>query len=126
MCIRDSKLIYSHLGSPQSKKRFFKMSLNVESPSQIDFYYTPDFSYGDAEQPAAISQNSEIESSGGLWNFSEWYSFFWSNPAVARIDEYFDGNGFNVSMAFHTNTKNIRPYTIQSLTYHFTPRGWER
>ncbi|MCP3674993.1 MAG: hypothetical protein GY829_11065, partial [Gammaproteobacteria bacterium] len=117
------KTSFAHFGMPQQKKRFFKVLMEIDSPSPVVFSFATDYDYGTDYYPTSREKSDTVNSGGGTWDVHNWDEFLWSSQIVDELEVHLDGTGKNISMVISTLTKNTRPYVIQSITYHFAVRG---
>ena len=117
---------FANLKSPENNKRFFKVIMLMDSPSQITMQFTPDFSYGDTSYLSPLTQDIIGVSGGGIWGVDFWGSFLWSEAVVGSATAYIDGSGNNMSMLIYTSDIYAQPHTLQTMMLHYEVRGLKR
>ncbi len=123
------RLVYCHCGTSRQKKRFHKITLQVDAPDVVPIQFYPEFSYGDVNQPDQGGEGEvppEVKTGGGIWGSSFWGEFFWDTQFVGEMEAYLDGQGINASILMRGESNFERPHTLSSLTYNYTPRGLKR
>lgn len=123
------RLVFCHCGSPRVKKRFHKVTFQMDSPDVTPIQFYPEFSYGDTAQPAqvgAVDPLAEVQTGGALWGGATWSQFLWDSQYVGEIEAYIQGQGINISVLVRGESNYERVHTIKSCTYNFTPRALKR
>jgi hypothetical protein len=117
---------YNVLKSPSYKKRFRKLTIELDAPNYITLYVTPEFTYGGSAAQQSSGQELSVNASGGTWDLDAWGSFVWDGPFVSTGEAIIDGSGLSISLAFyHTGIYDI-PHTIQGAIIHYSIRGLQR
>lgn len=117
------RLPFNQLKSPQRKKRFRKMVIDVDAGSQATINYSVDFDYG---EKGSAEQSELIYGSGGYWGVAEWGGFTWTSPTVSRIEGYIDGSGRNLSILVRHNSSADPSFTLQGIQLNYSLRGLQR
>jgi len=123
------RLVFCHCASPRIKKRFHKITFQVDATDPIPIAFFPEFSYGDIEQPAQIGEGEvppRVQTGGGIWDTAFWSAFFWDAQFVGEMEAYIDGQGINASILLRGESNYERAHTLKSATYNFTPRSVKR
>jgi len=123
------RLVFCHCASPRQKKRYHKVTFQIDSPDTIPIQFYPEFSYGDISQPSQSGEGEvppKVQSGGGVWDRDNWGEFVWDAQFVGEMEAYIDGQGINVSVLLRGESNYERPHTLQSATYNFTMRGLKR
>ena len=121
--------VFSHCKSPRQKKRYHKVTFQIEAEDSPPLEVLPEFSYGDLQQPilAGTITPPEVATGGGIWGSTDnWSEFFWDGQFVGEVEAYIEGQGINVSVLVRGESNYERVHTLKSCTYNFTPRGLKR
>jgi hypothetical protein len=121
------RLPFNHLGSPSHNKKIHKVVIEATVPSPTaQIYITPDFSYGDPDQPSGMESLLDLKGGGGFWDAAFWDVFYWDAQVHGRGEAHVDGIGLNVSFAIISDLTYDKPHTIHGLTVHYSMRGLAR
>ena len=118
------KVHANHLKTPTYKKRFRKLTVELDAPNNITLSVSPDYSYGTDESPSG--QDLSIAASGGSWDIDAWESFVWDGPSVSTGEARIDGSGLSIGLDFYHTGIYDSPHTIQGVIVHYDVRGLNR
>ena len=118
--------IFNHSKSPQNKKYYRKVVLEVDITGSTELQFTPDYSYADPKLPVGATQTNEVEGGGGFWDDGIWGAFLWSSKITGSLEAYVKGSGQNLGMIIRSSEAYEPPHTIQSATVHYSMRGLKR
>lgn len=120
------RLAFNHFRSPSQKKRFRKLTLELDSPDQVTLNYMMDLDYSKSTNPNPIKHSTTVSSGGAWWDATLWNNFNWGLDAVASAEANLVGTGTNMSiLIYHTGTYDS-PFTLEGAIIHYTPRGLKR
>lgn len=123
------RLVFCHCGMPRQKKRYHKVTFQVDAPDVVPINFYPEFAYGDIQQPSQAGSGEvppEVKTGGGLWDTAIWGDFYWDAQFVGEMEAYIDGQGINASILLRGESNYERAHTLKSCTYNFTPRAVKR
>ena len=123
------RLVFCHCGSSRQKKRFHKITFQVDAPDVVPIQFYPEFSYGGVDQPTQAGEGEippEVQTGGAVWGKAIWGEFVWDSQFVGEMEAYIDGQGINASILMRGESNYERSHTLKSATYNFTPRGLKR
>lgn len=120
------RLAFYNCGSPRLKKGFKGATLEITGEPDVTLFASAEFSYGDADQPAAGEISFDVDGGGGFWEQSNWNEFYWDVQVVGIANARFDGQGTNISLSVASELTYAKPYTVHGVTVHFNPRGEKR
>ena len=117
------RLPYHHYKTPQRRKRFRSMKLDLDAVSDAVISFSADLGYGSPEIPSTLENSFSILGGGGFWGSANWNEFSWSVQPIldARID--IDGVSENMSVLFYSKTATEQPHTLFSMLVRFDYRG---
>lgn len=128
---------YNHFKTPQHKKRFFKLVLEMEGRGTL--YFSQDYTYGDEQiltdtegysytiyRPQGYYQAVDIFAGGGAWDVDNWNEFVWSGPLIESAEAWLDGSGLNMAITIASTGTYEEPHTIQGAIVHYSIRGMQR
>ena len=118
--------------SPRVRKRWRRVMVESRVPqfTNLNFNYVLD--YGDYSLPISpstldgIVQNKTQPGGGGFWDQFTWDNWSWDNAIINPPTFDLTGTSKNISMLLYQFDKLSEPFTLQSVTLHFTPRRIER
>lgn len=117
---------FNHVGSPDTKKRWRKVVVEVDTPSSTPLSVTPDFDYSSPDTPADRTQYITATGGGGYWDASAWDSFSWSAASTFTADIYIDGVARNMCLVVNCSSKSAPPHILNSFLYHYSPLALRR
>ena len=128
------RIPYYSARAPRTRKRYRRVSIEIDADLYTGITIRPDFNYGDALVSAADNEtidthlNESIISAGtgGIWDAVQWDSFFWDAEQVNAPSFSVAGTALNMSILFTSNTTLDFGHTLQGLIMHYTPRRLQR
>lgn len=125
------RFAFNHCGSPDRRKRFYKVELELDAPSQITLYGTPEYDYASSKIPQgrqrAIGDDAgSLASQGGYWGSAVWGEFIWGNPVFALGWMRMSGSGRNIGLSLYSSEAYAAPHTIQGYQLQYITYGQRR
>lgn len=120
------KIFYINSRSPEIRKRYRRLTLEMSATLYANIRFQADYSYGDPEIQSTTSEDISVSGSGGVWDFTNWDEFFWDGQDVIRPSLSLSGTGLNASMTFYSNTKLDHGHVLAGAILHYTPRRLQR
>lgn len=125
------KVFYVSSKSPEVRKRYRRMTLEMAASRYAAIKFSAEYTYGDSEIQAHMGTgNPDIgvigSGSGSIWDFATWDDFFWDSQDVLRPSLSMNGTGVNCSMTFYSNSKIDFGHVLSGAVLHFTPRRLQR
>lgn len=120
------KVFYINSKSPEIRKRYRRLTLEMSATLYANIRFQADYSYGDPEIQSTTSEEISVSGSGGVWDFANWDEFFWDGQDVIRPSLSLSGTGINASMTFYSNTKLDHGHVLAGAILHYTPRRLQR
>lgn len=117
------RLPYYHYKTPQRRKRFRSMKLDLDAVSDAAISFSADFGYGSPDIPSTLENNFNILGGGGFWGQANWNEFSWSVQPILDARTDIDGVSENMSVLFYSNTATESPHTLFSMLVRFDYRG---
>lgn len=115
---------YFHYSSPRNWKRFFRITLEIDSVDEMTFYIKPSFDYSGDYYPASIENTLEVTGAGDQWDQGLWDQMMWAGSAVTnRLFYDILGIGSNMNVALRYSSKYTRQHTFQDMIVDFTVMG---
>lgn len=120
------RLAFYHYRSPEVKKRFKKLTLQVDTPWQSTLQLVPDFDYSSAEIPAHSPATVIAKGGGGYWDNATWGEFRWSAASVFTTDMYIRGTARTFGLYVFSRSDREPPHTLTSMTVQYQLRSRRR
>lgn len=116
-------LTFAFQGSPRTRKRYRRASFEIQGDGYSEFSVGYELGYGseDIEQPA-LTTNLTTKVSPVYWDQFTWDAFVWDGRAIAPSEMELGGTAENIAMRVEQDSALFKPFTINSVTLHFTPR----
>jgi len=118
------RLPYFHYGTPERKKRFRKIVLEMDSPSALNLEWATDFNYGDAQY--GMHNPVFTPNNGGLYDEGVFGQFIYDAGFLTAPLANIAGVGKNMSLLIRQSSDIARPWSIQAAHIHFSPWGIQR
>jgi len=118
------QLPFNYHKSPDRNKRFHKITLEVDSPSEITLQLATDFDYGSGGQSSRFSVLSSP--TGGLWDTSAWENFFWDSSVLSSPEINIDGIGRNLGIIILHDDDVDETFTLSAAMVQFSLYGIKR
>lgn len=117
-------LVWDPAGFPRMIKRYRKMALEVGSDTYAEVGATYKVGYGDAKyvQPMGVPRTYELGFGGDTWDQFSWDGFTWDSHGLGEIEMDMAGSGNNVMVQLSSSTDYIAPYTVDSVSLHYSLR----
>ncbi len=120
------KVFYINSRSPEIRKRYRRMTLEMSAQLYASIRFQAEFSYGDQEIQSSVSDDFTASGAGGSWDFANWDEFFWDGQDVVRPSLSLSGTGLNIGMTFYSKTKLDHGHILAGSIIHYTPRRLQR
>ena len=117
---------FANFRSPDSKKRWKKLILEVDTAGTCTLNVTPDFNYSDPDVPFEGSTEIVVMGGGGYWDEAIWDESRWSAASTFTADIYIHGVSRNISVVVSGSTTEDPPHILNSYLVHYSPRGRRR
>jgi len=116
-------LNWNGIRSPRIRKRFRHASLEMQGNqyAAIQFGYALGYGAATITQPTAVAYSSSF-SGAPAWDAFTWDSFTWDGQTISPTEVDVTGTAENIQITISSTTDYIMPYTLNSLTLHYTPR----
>jgi len=118
------RLPFNYFKSPTKKKRFRKITLEMDTPLQFLLNITTDFDYGADQETSTYAVFAS--NSGGYWDISTWEQFFWDGAVVSAPFAQIDGVGNNIGFFFYHTDDIDEVFTIQAVILQYSIWGTTR
>ncbi len=115
------RLPFNTMSSPQRKKRFRKLFLELEAGSTATLKMIADYDYGVGSSP--IAKEVVITGSGGLWDVNSWGQFSWSSTVVSQAQSSLSGSGRTIGVLIFHESATDPAFTLQGVRVNYSTRG---
>lgn len=117
---------FHHYGNPAQKKRFKKLTIELETAGRANLTVVPDFDYSSPEQPTHESLAIEAVGGGGYWDEAIWDQSRWGSATVYTAERYISGVGRSLSVLLISTSDRQPPHIIHTMIVDFIPLGRAR
>lgn len=116
------EMVFNATHSHRLLKRYRKASLEVNSNDYFafDVGYALGYAAPDVSQSAAVSYSQFLRSS--YWDSFVWDSFVWDGNSILPSEVDLTGSAVNISFRISLQSDLVQPFTINTITTHYTPR----
>lgn len=117
-------LDYHHHGSPRNKKKFRRMSVDIDTPDALTLQVRTDYNYG---EKSADEITEAVVANTGLWDDDTWATYLIPANPASQIDiPVYGPDAVNMGPAFYNSSTTNRPFNIQSYTTDLSLRAKKR
>lgn len=125
------RMHFNHFKSPSQKKRFRKLVLEIDSPSDLVLNFKQSFDLDDGTYRPTGNQSglqdlNTVGNDGGTWAESSWDTFRWSAPVASQATAHIDGFGLSMNLLMWHSSAIDPCFTIQGLLIHHSKMGIAR
>lgn len=126
------RLSFDSERSPRIRKRWRRVVVECRVPQYTSLNFTYSLDYGDFTLPVAPTSISDVVQTklqpggGGFWDQFTWDNWSWDNSIISPPSFDLTGTSKNISMLVYTLDRVSDPFTLQSITLHYSPRRVER
>ncbi len=120
------RLQFNHFKSPSVRKRFRRLVIELESPGEVDIKFRQQFDYADGFYPTSATQTATATGNGGVYDLSQWDTFYWSKPINSEAVAHIDGAGRNMGLLIWHTSAIDEPFFLQGLLIHYSEMGLQR
>lgn len=118
------RLAYTNQGMPNWNKRYHQIRVEGEAfGATAAIYGTPDFSYGNSDQPIGVESGVTIYGGGAFWDETNWDEFQWDSGIASQAFMPLDGIGENLSFTFMSDATYEEPHVLSVVTIIYSKRG---
>jgi hypothetical protein len=118
------RLAYFHYGTPQLKKRFREILLELSADTSTTLNIYPDFNFGDGTIPTSSSY--DITVSDDDWNVDDVQSDTLGVAVVDKARARISGLGENMGILIKNSSTYDKPVTLQGAVVQYSERGLKR
>jgi hypothetical protein len=113
----------NHVGSPQMRKRFREIDLevNASSPVSLRVYYTMN-----EGRKTFLAKDLEISGGSDGWDEGQYDHAVYDAYPLSRSAIKLVGTGHNVEFSFYHSDENTSAFTLTGYTLRYTNRGLTR
>lgn len=119
-------LHFNHFKSPAQKKRFYKMTVELDSADAVQIRFKQLFDLSDGFYSDSVAYSAASPGAGGRWDVNSWDSFYWSLPSANQVEANVDGVSKNMGLVLWHESAIDAPFTIQGLLTQFKTMGLSR
>jgi len=118
------RLAYFHYGTPQLKKRFREILLELAADTSTTLNIYPDFNYGDTTVPT--SSTYDIVVTDDEWNVDDTQNDSLGVAVVDKARARIRGQGENMGILIKNSSIYDKPVTLQGAVIQYSDRGIKR
>ena len=118
------RLAYHHYGSPQNKKRFREITLELSADTSTTLSIQPEYNYGDGTVPTTATYSVDV--TNDEWTVDDVTN---SSLGIAVIDKArarIHGVGETMGIIIKNNSIYDKPVTLQGAIVQYSERGLKR
>ena len=118
------RLSYFHYGTPQLKKRFREILLELAADTSTTLNIFPDFNYGDTTVPTSTTY--DIVVTDDEWNVDDTQNDSLGVAVVDKARARIRGQGENMGILIKNSSIYDKPVTLQGAVIQYSDRGIKR
>lgn len=115
-------LVFNAIGSSRVLKRFRKGSVEMtgDAYAEIDFGYDLGYRTTEIDQPSDASYENDLRSV--YWDSFAWDAFVWDGKDISPSEVEMNGTAENLAIRISSVSELLKPFTVNSVIVHYTPR----
>lgn len=115
-------LVFNAIKTPRLLKRFRKGSVELtgDSYAEIQFGYLLAYSSSEVMQPT--DRRYDLDLRNPYWDSMIWDNFIFDGREVAPTETEMTGTGENVAVSISSVSDAFRPFTVNSVIFHYSIR----
>lgn len=117
------RLGFNPLGSPTYRKRFRKLTLEVQTQSEVAIQVAPEYDYGAYTAPP---EDFDAEASGDVYGSGEYGEAIYASQLIPRVEQNIRGVGRDICVLFNHTSDDTPSFVINALTIQFEVWGNRR
>lgn len=118
--------VFHPYGEPTQKKRFKKITMEIETAGVSSITIVPDFDYSSPEQPTHEAAEIVAIGGGGYWDEATWDASRWGTATVYTAELHISGVGRSFSVLLLSSSDREPPHIIHTMITEFVPLGRSR
>ena len=118
------RLAYFHYGTPQKKKRFREILLELAADTSTTLNIYPDFNYGDTTVPTSTTYDVTV--TNDEWNVDDTQNDSLGIAVVDKARARIRGQGENMGILIKNSSIYDKPVTLQGAVIQYSDRGIKR
>jgi hypothetical protein len=116
------KLNFNAEGMSRVLKRYRRASLEMIGSGYASFNFGYLLGYESTDIDQAGQTTYSVPFSFSQWDYFIWDQFVWDGRSLAPGEVQCDGTAENIAVLINSNSRYNQPFTINSVTLHYTPR----
>ncbi len=113
---------FNHIGNHRMLKRYRKASVEASGNSYCEFSAGFNFGYRSIEIEQDVPSQYNVDNRSSYFDEMDWDNFIWDGQDIAPTEIGLTGTAENISFIAFTVSKIVTPFTLNSVTIHYTPR----
>ena len=120
------RLHFNLLKSPENKKRYRKISIEMDAQSMVEIKFQQQFDFDDGYYMPSINRSINGLGGGGQWDVSDWDNFLWSVPFRSVAEANVDGVGKGMGLTMWHQSDFDQSFNIQGIILQYSVLGMSR
>lgn len=116
------QLNFNSQGNARVLKRYRRASLEVSGGGFARFDFGYRLGYESVRIGQATRQSYDLDLAVASWDSFVWDSFFWDGRSLSPTEVECNGTAENIAIVVSSSSRTSQPYTINSVTLHYSPR----
>jgi hypothetical protein len=115
-------LVFNSMGNSRLLKRYRKASFEIFGDAYAQFAVGYDLGYRSMEYEQAADTASATDLRSSYWDQFVWDDFLWDGKELAPAEFDVTGSAENVAFRVSCVAPDVEPFTLNSITVHYSPR----
>lgn len=115
-------LAFANFKSPRFKKRWRRAALELNGTGYFEYLASYDLGWGSVDIGVTPGQMLGASLKPSLWDQFIWDQFFWDGRSEGPTVFPLDGSSENIGLRIVSEGDSFEPFTVASVTYHFSMR----
>ena len=115
-------LNWDSIKSPRILKRYRKASVEASSEGYAEINFGYALGYANSTVPQGVTTGYPMPFTPVYWNAFTWNAFVWGGRSLFPTECEMSGTAENVQITIGSDSAEYKPYAINSVILHYTPR----
>jgi hypothetical protein len=115
-------LAFASFKSPRYKKRWRRAAIELSGAGYFEYLASYDLGWGSTDIGVTPGQMLAASLKPSMWDQFVWDQFFWDGRSEGPTVLPLDGSSENIGLRIISEGDSFDPFTVASVTYHFSMR----
>jgi hypothetical protein len=115
-------LVFNGIGNARMLKRYRKASVELKGSSYATLSFGYDLGYRTQYKDQAADQQTSNDLRSSWWDEMNWDTFNWDGQELSPSELGVTGSAENIAFRVGSDSAQLQPFTVNSITVHYSTR----